>query len=263
MEYPDFDPVAISIGSWDCHWYGLMYLFGLACAFAIAWMRAPRADSPVNRSQLEDLLTYAAFGVILGGRIGYVLFYGFDRFIADPLWALRIWEGGMSFHGGMLGVIFAMYLYARKIGRRFFDITDFAALLTPIGLGLGRVGNFIGQELWGREAPADFAYGMIFPADPLQLYRYPSQLFEAFLEGLVLFLILLLVSIKPAPRYRMSGVFLLGYGAFRFSVEYFREPDPGISAAILGGLTRGQELCVPMILFGMVLIYMSCKKQGR
>ncbi|NVK10409.1 MAG: prolipoprotein diacylglyceryl transferase [Gammaproteobacteria bacterium] len=263
MTYPMFDPVAFEIGPLTVHWYGLMYLFGLAFAFGLAWSRASRPDSPVSRKQVEDLITYGAFGVILGGRMGYVFFYGFDQFLSDPLWLFRVWEGGMSFHGGLLGVIFACGLFARKINRQFFDVMDFVAPLAPIGLGLGRLGNFIGQELWGREAPADFAYGMVFPADPAQLYRYPSQLAEAFLEGLVLFIILFLVTLKPRPRYLASGVFLLGYGIFRFWVEFYREPDPGISAAILGDLTRGQELCVPMILGGVVLLVLSKVKQGK
>ena len=263
MTYPEFNPVAFSLGPIEVHWYGLMYLFGLAFAFGLAWTRANRADSPLQRNQVEDLISYGALGVIAGGRLGYVLFYGFDYFLSDPLWALRIWEGGMSFHGGLLGVIVAIMIYAKRINKPFFDVIDFVAPLAPIGLGLGRLGNFIGQELWGREAPADFAYGMVFPADPAQLYRYPSQLFEAVLEGLVLFIILFLVTLKPRPRYTASGIFLLGYGVFRFIVEYFREPDEGISSVILGGLTRGQELCVPMILGGVVLLIMAARQSRK
>lgn len=260
MTYPDFNPIAVSIGPLDVRWYGLMYLFGLAFAFFLARRRAVRWDSPVKVAQVEDLITYGAFGVIIGGRLGYVFFYGFQQFLSDPLWLFRVWEGGMSFHGGLLGVIVATAIYARKLNQPFFKVIDFVAPLAPVGLGLGRIGNFIGQELWGRQAPSDSVFGMVFPNDPLQLYRYPSQLFEAFFEGLVLFCILFFVSRKPTRRYTLSGLFLVGYGCFRFAVEFLREPDVGIGFDRFGWMTRGQELCVPMIIAGIVLLILSRKQ---
>ncbi len=162
LSYPEIDPVALSLGPLKIHWYGLMYLFGLAGAWWLASRRAKLAYTPVKPKQVDDLIFYGACGIILGGRAGYVFFYGFDRFLDDPVWLLRVWEGGMSFHGGMLGVMVAMFLYAKKIGSDLFDLLDFVAPFVPVGLGLGRLGNFIGQELWGRETTTYF--GMVFPA---------------------------------------------------------------------------------------------------
>ena len=255
LTYPDIDPVAVSIGPLDIHWYGLMYLLGLLGAWGLAMRRARRPWSPLKRAQVEDLIVYGAFGVILGGRLGYVLFYNFDKWLSDPFWLFRLWEGGMAFHGGLLGVIVAMYLYARRVGKPFLALTDFAAPLAPIGLGLGRIGNFIGQELWGRET--DSAWGMIFPNDPLGLTRHPSQLYQACLEGLVLFVVLYSVTARSRPLGFASGLFLLIYGVFRYVVEFFREPDSHIGFDLFGWLTRGQLLCLPMILAGLILIAWS------
>ena len=199
------------------------------------------------------MVFYSAMGVVLGGRIGYVLFYGGDRLLEDPLWALRVWEGGMSFHGGMLGVIFANWLYARSHELDYPRLLDFVAPLVPIGLGLGRLGNFIGQELWGRVT--DAPWGMVFPSDPLQLPRHPSQLYQFALEGMLLFVVLFWFSSKPRPRLAVGGVFMLGYGCARFIAEFFREPDSHIGFDLFGWMTRGQLLCVPMILFGLYLLY--------
>ncbi|UTA48115.1 prolipoprotein diacylglyceryl transferase [Simiduia sp. 21SJ11W-1] len=268
MKYPDLDPVAFSIGpvelfgsSWgplSVHWYGLMYLAAFLCAGFIANRRARKAHSPVTPAQVEDLIMYGAFGVILGGRFGYVLFYNFDRFLEDPLWLIRIWEGGMSFHGGLLGVLIAMFVYGRRINRGFFQITDFIAPIVPLGLGFGRLGNFIGQELWGRQT--DGPWGMVFPRDPEALARHPSQLYQAALEGLLLFIILIWFSAKPRPRMAVSGLFLVCYGSFRFLVEFVREPDNHINFDLFGWVTRGQVLSAPMILIGLIMLALAYRK---
>ncbi len=253
LNHPDFDPVAIAVGPIQVHWYGLTYLAGFLFAWWLGRRRALRPDIPIQRDQVDDVVFYAALGVVLGGRIGYVVFYGMDRLLADPAWALRLWDGGMSFHGGFIGVLVAMYLFGRSRNIAWGDMLDFAAVLTPIGLALGRLGNFIGQELWGR--PTDLPWAMLFPADPLQLPRHPSQLYQMALEGLLLFLILLWFGSKPRPRWAVGGLFVLGYGVFRFLVEFAREPDAHLGFQAFGWMTRGQILCVPMILAGAALIY--------
>lgn len=270
LTYPDFDPIAVAIGPFEVfgktlgplevHWYGIMYLLGFACAWFLAMRRTRRPDSPVQSSQIEDLIVYGAMGVVLGGRCGYVLFYHFDRFLEDPVWLFRVWEGGMSFHGGLLGVLLAMALYARKIQVPYFSLTDFIAPLVPLGLGFGRLGNFIGQELWGRAT--DVSWAMVFPKDPLQLTRHPSQLYQAALEGLVLFVVLMWFSAKPRPRMAVSGLFLFLYGSFRFLVEFFREPDSFIGFDAFGWMTRGQLLSSPMILLGLVLLVLAYRSQS-
>jgi phosphatidylglycerol---prolipoprotein diacylglyceryl transferase len=201
---------------------------------------------------------------VLGGRFGYVMFYNFETWLADPLWLFRIWEGGMSFHGGLLGVIVAILLYCRRINASFFSTLDFIAPLVPLGLGFGRLGNFIGQELWGRAT--DVSWGMIFPRDPEQLVRHPSQLYQAFLEGVVLFAIVYWFSRKPRPRLAVGSVFLIFYGIFRFAVEFVRQPDDHIKTLVFGWMTRGQLLTIPMIVIGVsVLIwtYTTYKKAGH
>ena len=211
-------------------------------------------------AQVEDIIFSGALGVILGGRCGYVLFYNFDKFLQDPLWLFRVWEGGMSFHGGALGVIIAMAWYARKNQLHLGTVWDFIAPLVPLGLLLGRLANFLNQELWGR--PTDVPWGMIFPrTDPLLLVRHPSQLYEALLEGVVLFIILWGFSSRPRPTYSVGGLFLFFYGVFRFSVEFFREPDAQIGFAAMGWMSRGQELSLPMIIAGAALfIYAYTRK---
>lgn len=252
MTYPDIDPVAFSIGSFSVHWYGIMYLFAFASAWLLGMYRAGRPDALITRAHMENLITWAAFGVILGGRAGYVLFYHFDYWLDDPLWLFRIWEGGMSFHGGLLGVVAAMWLYARRIRVSYIRLMDFVAPLVPLGLGFGRLGNFIGQELWGR--PTDSGWGMVFPRDPEALARYPSQLYQATLEGLVLFAIIFWYSSKPRPSGAVCGLFLIGYSIFRFIVEFFREPDQHIGFDALGWLTRGQLLSLPLLALGVFLV---------
>jgi phosphatidylglycerol:prolipoprotein diacylglycerol transferase len=253
LPYPEIDPVALAIGPIKVHWYGLTYLGGLAFAWWLATRRAGQPGAVINRAQVDDMIFFSAMGVVLGGRIGYVLFYGGDRLLHDPLWALRVWEGGMSFHGGAAGVIFANWLYARAHSIDYGRLLDFVAPLVPVGLGLGRLGNFIGQELWGRAT--DVPWGMVFPRDPEQLVRHPSQLYQFALEGVLLFVILYWFSSKPRPKLAVGGLFMLGYGCLRFFVEFFREPDGHIGYDLFGWLTRGQMLCIPMILLGLYLLY--------
>ncbi len=261
LKYPEIDAVAFSLGPLKVHWYGIMYLLAFLSAGFIAWRRSQRPDTAVRRNQIEDLVVYGALGVIVGGRCGYVLFYQFERWLDDPLWLLRVWEGGMSFHGGLLGVIAAMALYARKIKQPFFRLMDFVVPMVPLGLGFGRLGNFVGQELWGRVT--DLPWGMVFPKDPEQLVRHPSQLYQAFLEGLVLFAIVYWFSAKPRPRGAVSGLFLVFYATFRFSVEFVREPDEHLKdQLVFDWMTRGQLLSLPMLILGLVLLAWAYHRPG-
>ena len=249
--YPEFDPVAVHIGPLAVRWYGITYLAGFAAAWYLGKTRAARTDSPVTPLQVDDLIFYGALGVILGGRIGYMLFYGFDQIVANPLNLFRIWEGGMSFHGGLLGVLAAMWLYARKLGKGFFAVTDFIAPLVPIGLGTGRIGNFINGELWG--APTTVPWAVIMDGQA----RHASQLYEACLEGLALFLILWLFSAQPRPRMAVSAVFLLGYGVFRCGMEFIRLPDAHMGYLAFGWVTMGQVLSLPLVVFGCLLLWLA------
>ena len=252
LTYPQIDPVAFSVGPLSVHWYGIMYLLAFASAWLLAWKRSKRADSPIGASQVEDLIVYGALGAVLGGRMGYVFFYNFDKWVADPLWLFRVWEGGMSFHGGLIGVILSIYFYCRRVDTSFFSTLDFIAPLVPLGLGFGRLGNFIGGELWGRAT--DVSWGMIFPNDPEQLIRHPSQLYQAFLEGVVLFTIVYWFSRRPRPQLAVGAVFILFYGVFRFLVEFVRQPDDHISYLVFGWMTRGQLLSMPMIITGIIFL---------
>jgi phosphatidylglycerol---prolipoprotein diacylglyceryl transferase len=249
LTYPSIDPIAFHIGPLPVHWYGLMYLIGFAGSyFALAW-RVQHSTFPrgFTLEQLSDIVFYAALGVILGGRIGYIIFYAWPDFLADPMLIFKVWQGGMSFHGGLLGVILALFIYARCQYKLLVDITDFIAPVVPIGLAAGRIGNFINGELWGRETSVPWA--MVFPnVDTLP--RHPSEIYEFLLEGIMLFLILWCFSIKPRPRWATSGLFLLCYGSFRFIIEFFREPDAQMGFVALNWLTQGQLLSCPMIIFG-------------
>ncbi len=257
LNYPLIDPVAISLGPLKIHWYGIMYLIAFGAAWWLGRRRARRPDSGWNDEQISDLIFYGALGVVLGGRIGYTLFYNFGHFISDPISILRIWEGGMSFHGGLLGVLVAMWLFARKYKHRFFALTDFIAPLVPIGLATGRLGNFINGELWGQ--PTNLPWGMVFPGGG-PLPRHPSQLYEMFFEGIVLFLIVWIFSARPRPRMAVSGVFALGYGVFRFAVEFVRQPDEHLGFIAFGWLTQGQLLSAPLILTGIVLLWLAYRR---
>ncbi|WP_115717397.1 prolipoprotein diacylglyceryl transferase [Gallaecimonas mangrovi] len=259
LHFPDINPIIFHIGPLAVRWYGVMYLIGFFAAMYLANRRADKPGSGWDRQQVSDLLFYSFLGVIVGGRIGYVIFYHFDLFEANPLYLFRVDEGGMSFHGGLMGVVTAMLYFGRKTQKKFFTIADFVAPMVPIGLGMGRIGNFINGELWGR--PTDLPWGMIFPTGG-PVPRHPSQLYEATLEGLVLFCILWWYSSKPRPRGRISGLFLTLYGIFRCLVEFVREPDPQLGE--LGGfITMGQVLSIPMIIFGIILLFWSRKNKGE
>ena len=260
LVYPDIDPVAVSLGPVAVHWYGLMYLFGFVGAWWMGVVRARRPEYGWKKEEIGDVLFYGALGVILGGRFGYILFYNFDLFLQDPLILVRVWQGGMSFHGGLLGVLLAMWFYGHKTGRSFFQVTDFIAPWVPIGLGAGRIGNFINGELWGR--PTDLPWGMVFPFVDSQP-RHPSMLYEALLEGLLLFLILWLYSSKLRPLRAVSGMFLLCYGVFRFLVEFVRQPDAHIGYLAFDWLTMGHILSAPMIFFGILLLLQAYSRKQR
>lgn len=253
---PQFEPAIFEFGVIGLRWYGLMYLLGFLFARWLGVRRAKRSNGNWTVEQVDNLLFNGFMGVFFGGRIGDVFFYNFDRFLQDPLYLFRVWEGGMSFHGGLIGAIVAMILTSKLQKRSFWATADFAAPLIPFGLGLGRIGNFINLELWGRIT--DVPWAMIFPNDPSQLPRHPSQLYEFFLEGVVLFCILNLFIRKPRPQGSVAGLFLLGYGVFRFIVEYFREPEVD---DFLGIITRGQLLCLPMILGGILIILWAYRRQ--
>lgn len=251
LTYPEIDPVALSIGPLKIHWYGLMYLLGFLAFWWLGRIRARRADTVASPEDIGDMLFYGMLGVVLGGRIGYILFYNLGRFLDDPLMFFRVWEGGMSFHGGLLGSIVAIWFFQRKKGWGFWRTMDFGAPLVAPGLFFGRIGNFINGELWGRVT--DFPIGMVFPgAGPLP--RHPSQLYEAALEGAVLFVLLWVYSSKPRPVGSVSGLFLILYGVFRFFVEFFRLPDEHIGYLAFGWLTMGHVLTLPMIVAGVALM---------
>jgi len=255
--HPQFDPVAIHLGSFGIHWYGLMYLTGFLAFLALGkWQISHRRWHGWNVAMLDDALFFGALGVIIGGRLGYVLFYQLDYFIEHPKDILAVWQGGMSFHGGFLGVLAAMWLFSRKYRLSWLKIMDFVAPLVPIGLGAGRMGNFINGELWGRVTNSD--YGMVFPRVD-NLLRHPSQLYEFGLEGVLLFLVLWIYSSKPRATGTISALFLIGYGSFRFLAEFTREPDDYLGLLSMG-FSMGQWLSLPMIVLGVVMMFICSKK---
>ena len=250
MTYPQINPVALDLGFLQIHWYGLMYVFGFLGGYWLARRRIQAGRFPIDANALSDFVGWVAIGVILGGRLGYVLFYQLERTIADPLSALAIWEGGMSFHGGLLGVIGLTWWFAKKHQIAPLVLGDALAPLVPIGLALGRLGNFIGSELWGRITT--LPWGMVFPnGGPLP--RHPSQLYEFALEGVVLFVVLHVYARTPRRAGQVTGLFLIGYGVFRFAVEFVREPDAHLGFVWLDWVTMGQLLTVPMMLIGLWL----------
>jgi phosphatidylglycerol:prolipoprotein diacylglycerol transferase len=276
------DPVAIPLPFWPygIHWYGIMYLLGFATAFFLGRSRIRQGRfAGITEERFSDLLFNCMIGVIIGGRVGYVLFYAFSEFLANPIFLLKINEGGMSFHGGLLGVMAAVAIWSYQNKKHVFDTLDFIAPLVPAGLGFGRIGNYIGGELWGRLTGSN--WGVVFPRADADLAsqsmqqlnvlneagllvpyaRYPSQLVQALLEGLLLFIIMFVYSQKPRARYAVSGMFALGYGIFRFLVEFIREPDRDIGTMAWGWLTMGQLLSVPLILVGIGLLFLSHKQK--
>ena len=254
---PRIDPVVFSIGPLNVHWYGIMYLLSFTVAWWLGRYRMRQSFRGFNPPMMDDLLFFCALGVVLGGRVGYMVFYAAGELVANPLSLFQLWNGGMSFHGGLIGVIIAMAWYARTCKRRFFEIADFVAPLVPIGLFAGRVGNFINGNLWGL--PSEVPWAMVFSGNPAAgaVPRHPSQLYEALLEGVVLFVILWWFSRRPRPLMSISGLFLLGYGCFRLLVEFFRVPDQHIGYLAFDWLTLGQVLTVPMLIAGAVLLWRS------
>ena len=256
LVHPNIDPVAFAIGPLAVRWYGLMYLAGFAAGWGLGVRRIDRGMAPISRAQFDDLLFLAVLGVILGGRLGYVLFYKPDHYFTHPLEIFAVWQGGMSFHGGLLGVMLAMVFAARRHHIDYLRLMDFVAPLCPLGLAAGRLGNFINGELWGRVT--DLPWGMVF-RNAGDAPRHPSQLYQFALEGLTLFAILWWFSSKPRPRGQVSALFLIGYGVLRFIAEFAREPDAFLGYLALG-LTMGQWLCLPMIAGGIALWAWSSRR---
>ncbi|MCB1981987.1 MAG: prolipoprotein diacylglyceryl transferase [Rhodoferax sp.] len=262
LVHPQFDPVAIALGPLRIHWYGLTYLVAFALFYGLALQRARKpqfAEAGWSRREAEDLLFWGVLGVIVGGRLGYVLFYKPAHFLAHPLEIPMLWQGGMSFHGGMLGVIAALMLYARARGRPWLQVTDLVAPCVPTGLASGRIGNFINGELWGRAADPSLPWAMVFPQSGSDLPRHPSQLYQFALEGLLLFVLLWWFARRRRPLGQVSAAFLIGYGVMRFVAEQFREPD-GFLGLLALGFSMGQWLSLPMVLAGVALWVWSTRR---
>jgi phosphatidylglycerol:prolipoprotein diacylglycerol transferase len=281
LTYPSIDPVIFSIGPVSVHWYGLMYVIGFAAAWVLARKRASEPESTWKKTDIDDLIFFAAIGVIAGGRIGWLIFYGIEQVIENPITIVQIWKGGMSFHGGLLGVIAAVALFAHRRGRRMSDILDFMAPLPGIGIFAGRIGNFINGELWGK--PTDVPWGFVldptalhdnqrgealrlcerFNVDPCVLQVHASQLYQGLLEGLLVFIILWFFTAKARPRYAPAGLFLLGYGVFRFLVEFVRIPDENRGYILFDWVTMGQILSLPMVLVGLALLIIAYRRDEK
>jgi phosphatidylglycerol---prolipoprotein diacylglyceryl transferase len=284
IPYPAIDPIIFSVGPLAVRWYGLMYVIGFAAGWWLARRRAARPDSTWQAAEVDDLIFFAAIGVILGGRLGWILFYGGEQVMADPLTIVRIWEGGMSFHGGLIGVILATLLFARQRQRRFADVLDFLTPLPGIGIFAGRIGNFINGELWGKPTNAPWGFTVdpapLYPVqaaeatrlcqrfgvDPCVLHVHASQLYEGVLEGLLLFVVLWLFTRIPRPRLAPTGLFLIVYGVCRFAVEFVRVPDENRGYLLFDWMTMGQILSLPMIVLGAILMvwaYRSPQASGN
>ncbi len=282
ITHPEFNPIALDLGFLEVHWYGLMYLLAFLSAYLLATYRGKKRGD-FTGDMVSDLVFFGAMGVILGGRLGYVILYNFGEFLSNPAYLFKVWEGGMSFHGGFIGVVVAMFFFARKYKKNAFTVLDFIAPCVPLGLLFGRIGNFINGELWGRVSHGDYAHLMYFPqavradhelinADPslltiamqvgdyFLLPRHPSQLYQAFSEGVMLFVLLWWFSMKPRPRYAVSALFVLGYGCSRFVTEFFRQPDVGYEL-IFGWMSKGQLYSLPMILIGVILMTLAYKNK--
>ncbi|MFZ4077712.1 MAG: prolipoprotein diacylglyceryl transferase [Legionellaceae bacterium] len=248
--FPNINPIAVSLGPLEIHWYGLMYLFGFMLAYGLARFRSKKLHLGWTAEDISDLIFYGAIGVVLGGRLGYLLFYNTMAFFKSPWMIIKVWEGGMSFHGGLIGVILGLLYFSHKKKRALLDVMDFTAPLVPLGLALGRMGNFINGELWGRTTSV--AWGMIFPeAGPEP--RHPSQLYELGLEGIFLFILMLVYARKTRPQGAVSGLFLMGYAVCRITIEFFREPDVQLGFLAFDWLTMGQLLSIPMFIVGLIL----------
>ncbi len=261
LTHPNFDPIALQLGPLAVRWYGLMYLIAFALVLILGRMRIRNQPwVAITTRDLDDMLFFGVLGVVLGGRLGYILFYKPLEYLHDPIRIFFVWEGGMSFHGGFLGVVVAMILFARSRSKQWLTVTDFVAPLCPLGLGAGRIGNFINGELWGR--PSELPWAMVFPQAADGIARHPSQLYEFALEGLVLFALVWLYSRRWRPLGAVSGMFLIGYGVLRFVVEFTREPDEFLG--LLGfGLSMGQWLSMPMIVAGVALMWWANKHGQR
>ncbi len=258
LHYPQIDPIAIHLGPLGVHWYGLMYLLGIFLGWGLLSWRSQDLDYGFSKEEVSDLIFYAALGVVLGGRIGYILFYDTATLWQSPLTLFKVWQGGMSFHGGLLGVLLACFLFCRKYKKQFMQVMDFIVPVVPLGLCAGRIGNFINGELWGRVTTEP--WGMIFPTGG-PFIRHPSQLYEAFLEGLVLFIALWWYSSHKPPRMAVSALFLIGYSSARIFCEFFRMPDPQLSFIAFGWLTMGQLLSLPMFILGLILGYFAYQRK--
>lgn len=259
--YPHLNPIAFSLGPLKVHWYGLMYLLGIVCAWILGVRLARQEWRGIKPEQVGDILFYGVIGLVVGGRLGYMLFYDTANFFHHPWIIVQVWDGGMSFHGGLIGAIVGALLFAWRHKLNFFTIMDFFAPLTPIGLAAGRIGNFINAELWGRVT--DSKIGMIFPTGG-PLPRYPSQLIECLLEGVVLFIFLMILARKPKSRMVVSAWFLIGYAIARFISEFFRQPDPQRGYVLFGWMTEGQLLSVPMLIIGafLLMLVLTRRKQA-
>lgn len=281
LKFPNFDPIVFSIGPISLHWYGAMYLFGVLGAFYLAKRRVDKSNNQWTLQQVENLLFWGFLGLFIGGRLGYVFFYNFATFIKNPIVLFKVWEGGMSFHGGLIGAIFVIAIFAKKANKTFMQVGDFVAPLVPIGLMFGRFGNFINGELWGRVT--NLPIGMLFPTscyadfkfvqshpEWFSLYsklngilpRHPSQIYEMVFEGIVLFIILNIFIRKPRPTGAVSGVFLFCYGLFRFVIEFFRQPDEQLGL-FLNIISMGQILCLPMIIGGILILLFAYRFNNK